>query len=128
MTKRKKFLFEQTSYYNPKHHGDLENYFEEYDGQRAFPLFKGEKHFNMLWKQGYILPGLTIIRVMWNVGRGDEHFEILDKKTLEGIDANYHAGHQGKHPISILNKCPPYEVHRPFTKRLREYQKSKGIN
>jgi hypothetical protein len=121
LNKKKIFLCEGTNWYNQEQHGDLEKYFEVYNGISAFPLFKGTKHFKMLWDQGYIEPGITTIRVMWNMGRDDEHFDIVDENTLEGIAAPAHSGRSGRHSINILDKCPSYEIHYPLTKRRREY-------
>ncbi|MEK6933594.1 MAG: hypothetical protein AABW75_01825 [Nanoarchaeota archaeon] len=82
----------------------------------------------MLWNQGYIEPNITTIRVMWNIGRGDEHFDIVNKNTLRGIAAPAHSGRPGDHSISLLDKVPSYEIHYPITKRLREIHASQKKN
>ncbi|HLC78692.1 MAG TPA: hypothetical protein VJH92_06210 [Candidatus Nanoarchaeia archaeon] len=99
--------------YNEKRDGSLEEYFEDHDGISAFPLFYGYGQFKMLWDRGYLMPSVSIIRVMWNVGRGDEHFGVVDENTLEGISAPMHSGRPGIHDVrKVLDdkKCPAWEA------------------
>ncbi len=107
--------------YNPKRDGSLEKYFETHDGLLAFSLFRGFDQFEMLRKEGWLGPRITIIRLMWNVGRGDEHFEVTDNFQLLGLEAQAHAGREGVHdPQKVLEEGPCFEVHNPLFPHLRQ--------
>ena len=107
--------------YSAKRDGPLEQYFETHDGSSACSLFQGYDQFEMLKKEGWLGPRLTIIRLMCNVGRGDEHFEITDDFQLLGLEANAHSGREGVHdPKKVLEEGPCFEVHRPLFLHLRK--------
>lgn len=107
----KKHPFESRGWYNPKIHGSLEKYLEEHNGRTVFPLFKGYKHFKMLWDRGYITPEITFIRIMYNVGRGDEYYLVIDEDTLEGVTAGFHSGKPGRHNIKqLLDNSPSWST------------------
>ncbi|PIN91971.1 hypothetical protein COU61_01700 [Candidatus Pacearchaeota archaeon CG10_big_fil_rev_8_21_14_0_10_35_13] len=101
--------------YNPKTNGPLERYLETHDGRTSFPLFKGWKHYEMLWDRGYLEPGMSVIRLMWNDGREDEHFLVMGVREIEGMsELQAHAGREGtQDPKRILSEknCPPWEAH-----------------
>jgi hypothetical protein len=62
----------------------------------------------MLWEQGYLLQNFSYIRLMWNIGRGDEHFLVLEEGLLQGLEAGIHSGREGIHkPEKILRKKNP---------------------
>jgi len=93
--------------------GTLEAYLGTHDGYSAFPLFRGYRHYKMLWRRGYLEPGLSVIRLMWNIGRDDEHFIVHGEYEIEGISATAHAGRPGKYdPRKLLSErnCPPWEA------------------
>ncbi len=98
--------------YNPKRDGPLDSYLEKHRGITSFPLFKGYKHYKMLWDKGYLEPGVSVVRIMWNVGRGDAHFGVLGQFELEGVENAHHGGEPGKHdPRKLLARnCPPWEA------------------
>ena len=101
------------AWYQPKIDGTLEEYLETHDGFSVFPLFKGYKYYKILWDKGYLEPQISVIRLMWNVGRDDEHFRVLGEYEIEGIIISAHAGRSGKHdPRKLLSKrdCPPWEA------------------
>lgn len=82
--------------YREETDGPLEKYFETHDGYSTFPLFRGPAIYEKIWNEGYILPGFTWLRLMWNIGRDDEHFFAHDDGKLEGIShARAHAGREG---------------------------------
>lgn len=94
--------------YNKKRDGPLEQYLETHDGISCFPLFHGYRMYQELWNKGYLLPNISVIRLMWNVGKGDEHFLVLEDKRLQGLEANMHSGRPGIHdPKKILKSRGP---------------------
>jgi hypothetical protein len=98
--------------YSPKRDGPLGKFLAEI-GHGTFPLFQGLKDFEMLQKEGWLAPRMSMIRLMWNVGRDDEHFEVTEDFKLEGIIANAHSGKPGIHePAKIFENAPPFEAHR----------------
>jgi hypothetical protein len=109
--------------YNPERDGTLAEYLETHDGHSCFPLFKGLGDFQLLKDEGWLEPRISIIRLMWNVGRGDEHFFVTDEFYLEGIENDHHGGRAGIHtPENIFKKAPPFEAHHlwgPAWKRGR---------
>lgn len=107
--------------YNPAHDGSLEEYFKTHDGSFAFPLFKGFDHFELLRKEGWLGPRMSIIRLMWNVGRGDEHFMVTDEFKLEGLVAEAHSGREGIHePAELFKGAPPFEAQHVLFPKYRE--------
>lgn len=102
--------------YNEERDGPIERYLETHNGISTFPLFTGYDSFKMLLDKGYIIPGRSIIRLMWNIGREDEHFFVLDEKTLEGIsNIPAHAGREGRFNVKKLlgsKDCPCWEAQR----------------
>ena len=62
-------------------------------------MFKGIEIYEKLWNEGYLIKEYSIIRLMWNVGRGDEHFLVLDKYELEGIQCPGHPGREEEFTI-----------------------------
>jgi hypothetical protein len=75
-------------------------------------LFKGHEYFQKLWEEGYLMPGASIIRVMYNTSRGDEHYLVLGEKELKGLQIPLHSGMPGTHhPKIILREdTPPWEA------------------
>ncbi len=106
--------FQPQCWYDPKKHGSLDDYLKiQLDSTGTFCLFKGVKQFNLLWDAGYIISNFTCIRLMYNLGRGDEHYCVIDKNTVSGVNAGFHAGKPGTHEIKdILAKdAPAFEAH-----------------
>ena len=97
--------------YNPQTHA-LEEYLRVYDGRSAFPLFKGYKHYKMIWDRGLFIPDFSIIRIMQDRGRGDEHYFVIGEFEIRGLEHSLHGGKPGKHdPRKVLGgKCPPWEA------------------
>jgi hypothetical protein len=99
--------------YNPERHGPLEEYFKKYDGWSACPLFSGVDLFYQLRDEAWLLPDFSVLRLMWNVGRGDEHFIVVEDYMLMGASANFHGGRPGIHdPKEIigLDDSPYWEI------------------
>ena len=89
--------------YNEERDGPLERYFETHDGFSTFPLFRGPSIYERIWNEGYIIPRFTWLRLMWNLGRDDEHFAILEDGGLEGIShAPAHAGRPGNYEYTDI--------------------------
>jgi hypothetical protein len=107
-----KFIFSTGGCYNPQRDGDLDKYLEVHNGRSCFPLFHGIKWFYTLRDNGLFLPDFSVVRLMWNMGRGDEHFCLTQDYKLEGMQANYHSGRPGIHePEAILtDENPPWEA------------------
>ena len=102
---------------------DIIKYLKIHDGFQVHPLFEGYEQFEFLKSQNLLVPRITTIRLMWNIGRGDEHFDITEDFKLEGILLNAHSGRPGIHdPKEILqikdnfrsgNKYVPFEISMP---------------
>jgi hypothetical protein len=121
-------FFEEHNYYTPSRDGTLEQYLESHDGTYAFPLFKGYEHYKLLWNDGWIQPEVTAIRLMWNVGRGDEYLGILDKDTCVGIQLPAHSGRPGNHSIKEIlsdSSTPCWEISTPRPKTYRDKELKK---
>ncbi|MDP4012970.1 MAG: hypothetical protein Q8R00_05205 [Candidatus Nanoarchaeia archaeon] len=115
-------VFMDSAHYQPKRDGTLAEYLKTHNGISCFPLFRGYSWYKELWKKEYLMPG-SIIRLMWNVGRGDEHFLVLEKDKLQGIgQGTGHGGREGiHHPKEILtNKGPQWEAHRLNFRKIKE--------
>jgi hypothetical protein len=97
--------------FNPQTH-TLEEYLRVHDGHMAFPLFKGYKHYQMIWERGLFVPEESIVRVMHSKGRGDEHYLVLGAFEVRGLEHEYHGGKKGRHDVrKILTRtCPPWEA------------------
>ena len=112
--------------YNEQRDGHLDEYLRTHDGSAAFPLFRGHEQFKMLWERGYLEPQVSIIRVMWNIMRDDEHYRVIDEKTLEGIFATAHGGLAGMHDAEKFlgdENCSAWEAQNlnPYpTPRVRD--------
>ena len=103
--------FTPDPWYNPERDGTLTDYFRVHDGITSTALFKGYDDFKLLWNEGYLVPNMSYIRLMWNVGREDEHFRLVSKSALEGIAAPAHAGRPGVFdPEKILSEGPAWEA------------------
>ncbi len=97
--------------YTPERDGTLAEYLTTHDGHSAFPLFKGLEQFELLRREEWFAPRMSIIRLMWNVGRDDEHFAVIEDFQLQGIGHGAHAGREGIHdPADVLQNAPPFEA------------------
>ena len=97
--------------YSPERDGPLEEYLElQFDGM-VCRLFKGMEHFQMLRDKGWLLPNVSTIRLMYNAGRGDEHYLVTVGFQLQGIVHAHHGGREGVlAPEDILADAPPFEA------------------
>ena len=115
MRKRIKPLFyDKTGIeYSPERDGDLKTYLESRDGRATTYVFKGFKHYRLLWDQGFLMPGISHIRLMWNFARDDEYFTVKGKHEIEGIsDLPAHAGRPGIYdPAKVLEEGLLFEAH-----------------
>jgi hypothetical protein len=111
MVMRKRFSI-WSGEYVPERDGELKTYLERQDGG-TFCLFKGYKQYKMLWDQGFLEPDITHIRLMWNIGRGDEFFGVRGLHEIEGYDnIPFHTARSGIHdPKKVLEEGPGFEVH-----------------
>ena len=121
--------------YTPEIHGKLEQYLKEHDGRICTPFFHGIEWFYKLRDKAYFIPGFSAIRLMWNIGREDEHFYIDKNYNLIGATSlPAHRGRPGKHaPEDIITEDGPgFEAlhiaktpkqHQDAQQALREYRK-----
>jgi hypothetical protein len=81
----------------------------------AAAFFQGFETYQELWNDGYLLPGFSHLRIMYNHARYDEHYWICEGGLLEGADLPAHAGKPGIHkPQDILiDGVPEFEIGRP---------------
>ncbi len=100
-------------WYTPERDGDLKTYLESRDGRTTTYVFKGFKQYKMLWDEGYLEPEISHIRLMWNVGRGDEFFGVKGLHEIEGYDnVPVHTARSGIHdPEKVLEEGPLFEAH-----------------
>jgi hypothetical protein len=91
--------------YNKERDGKLSEYLEDRcSGGGTFALFTGMNDFNMLKEYGLFKPEYTAIRVMWNVGIGDEFYKIVEvdgKIMLLGME---NGDHMSQIPVKGLFK------------------------
>ena len=103
-------------WYKENRDGKLEEYIAErvkHDTFGVFPLFKGYTWYEKLWDLGYLLPDRSYVRLMWNIGRGDEHFVVLSREEIKGLhDVPGHPGREGIHKVRkvLTNKSPVWEA------------------
>jgi hypothetical protein len=106
--------FTGKAWYHPERDGTLEDYLKIHNGLSSFPLFSGYSQYKMLWDQGYLEPNSSYIRLMWNLGRYDEHFLVIGEDAIQGIsDIPAHAGRPGVYdPRKLFSKknCPAWEA------------------
>ena|GEM_PF-2489682 len=97
--------------YSPERDGDLKTYLESRDGRATTYVFKGFKHYKMLWENGYFTPGSSYLRFMWNNVIDDEIFQVRGLYEIEGNDANF-LHKAGIHdPAEVLEEGILFEVH-----------------
>ena len=94
---------ENDATYNPRRDGSLDDFLSTHTGHRAFPSFKGYEPFKLLWDQGYLSPGLTTIRIIWNDERENEHYLVLEEFKLMELKSCTHYGIPGEYdPRKLL--------------------------
>jgi len=102
--------------YDPRYDGSVFYYCRRIIENNAFPLFSVEKHYQLLWNEGLLIPDFSVIRVMWNTGRDDEHFLVVNENTLQGIgnSSGRHSGRPGTHSIDQILHPPglTFEAHQ----------------
>ena len=99
--------------YNKDRDGKLKDYLSLHDGlSGSNPRFRGLHMFGVLYKEGWILPGRTYIRIMPEDARSDEHYLVSGKNELKGMtDMRYHEGREGEHtPQSLLDQSLTWEL------------------
>lgn len=114
-------------YYTPERDVSIAEFLSKFD-YGTFPLFKGYEQYKQLWNEGFLVPDYSVIRIMWNVGRGDEHYNVMNDGRLEGIDAPMHQGNPGVHDARDLlfrkvgrqKFIMPFEAHNLILEERRE--------
>jgi hypothetical protein len=115
--------FDFEPWYNPKMDGTLCEYLTLHNGTFSFPLFKGFEHYKMLRDGGFLIPDNSVVRLMWNVVRDDEHFQVIEEYKLRGVSyLPAHAGREGVFdPEELLEgDCPAWEILHPNRERVWE--------
>jgi hypothetical protein len=83
--------------------GDIKQHLKNmHESGAVAPTFKGYEPFKQLWDLGFVTPQITVIRLMFNLGRGDENYSIVDEENLEGVILNCHSGIPGVHNTKEL--------------------------
>ena len=116
-----KSVFDESGYYVPERDGNLDEYLEKHDGFSSVPLFRGIRIYEQLWKEGYLQSDYSYIRLMLNVGREDEHFQVIERGRLRGIELQAHSGRKGEFDATeiITQDGPCFEVGNIVTKKRR---------
>jgi hypothetical protein len=92
----------QATHYRGKVDGDIKKYLRRrHEDGAVCPSFVGYEPFEQLWALGVVTPGVTSIRLNFSC-RQDEHYDVIDRDTAEGVSLNAHSGHQGRHSIKAL--------------------------
>lgn len=101
------FAMTRPPYYVPELDGSLEEYLRERDGFSATPLFFGSDSYRLLWDEGWLIPEISVVRLMWNIGRDDEHFFVINRDTIQGTGGtSRHAGRPGVFRIEEIFDKP----------------------
>lgn len=95
---------ESSAHYIEKRDGSLKDYIRNCKRNCSNPLFKGHKAYHMLWDQGYLEPGVSRIRLMFNHARGDGLYDVVSRDEVEGIvrEEEMHSGKEGKYSVLEL--------------------------
>jgi len=120
-------LFTGARSYCPQKDGSLLDYLENCRSSGRDPLFHGIEPLREAFQSGLVRPGFTLIRLMWNFGRTDEHYVIRSRDHLEGILLAAHSGRPGIHPIEdiVNDDAPKWElIDWNPVHRVREIQAS----
>lgn len=136
MEKQSPFERFRSPWYQKERDGKLSDFLEERCfGGGTVALFKGIEGFNFLKENNLFKSGATSIRVMWNIGRGDEYYKVVENNgeiMLEGITSTgSHDGNPGLHkPEDILEKrkeggakkgeTMSFELHYPNLEAIEE--------
>ena len=98
-------------YYKPED-GTIEDWIEWSEDKNIPVVFKGYEALHQLWDKGYIFPGRTYLRINWSEC-SDNHYLILGRNVLEGIDVPVHGGIEGLHLAEkILSEAPNWDIYR----------------
>ena len=103
------FEYLKSPWYQKERDGKLSDFLEaRCFGGGTTALFKGMEGFDLLKEKNLLKSEMTLIRVMWNVGRGDEYYAVVESGgeiMLQGITTGSHDGIPGLHkPEDILEK------------------------
>jgi hypothetical protein len=85
--------------------GPIKDYIEKRRSSGAEPMFRGFRHYEMLWNKGLLMPECSTIRLVWGSG-GGQYFIVKGLHEIEGIDdAMAHQAKPGIHdPEKILEE------------------------
>ena len=86
-------------HYIEKRDGSFARYLDTCGNERRNGLFLGPQHYRDLWDAGLLTPEITSIRIMYNSHRQDEHYIVISRDVVEGVELQAHSGKQGQHPI-----------------------------
>lgn len=109
-------------HYSGKSDGNIKEYLKHIHEENIPATFIGYEPFKQLWDMEVVCPGITSIRLMHNLDRGDEHYMVMDETHLEGIDLQMHSGQQGFHDTKeILTKTDAkyWEINNLHPKAFR---------
>ena len=99
------------AFYVPERDGDILKYLSQQEADWYPRGFKTFEHFKMLtgaWVINIELPQLHNIRIMYNDGRCDECYTLIDLENCEWIDTK-HAGAPWTHKIEDLLNWNTFE-------------------
>ncbi len=100
-------------HYIEKRDGSFTTYLDTCTNESRYGLFLGPQHYRDLWDAGLLTPEITSIRIMGNSHRPDEHYIVISRDAVEGVELQAHSGKQGQHPIEnvIPDSGVMFEVH-----------------
>jgi hypothetical protein len=98
-------------YHSPEIDGPIEKFISLHEEEGTPPCFRGVYPYYELWDRGWVEPEITSIRLMMGDGRSDEHYLVLDKDQLEGIQLAFHSGRSNSYnPRNLLPTAPYWEI------------------
>lgn len=112
-----------TAHYSPERDGSLVQYLKPQLEGQCQRLFKGLEQLELLKNEGWLLPGTSYVRFMYNIGRGDAHYLITTDWKLEGMNGGMHSGDEGVFTMEqIFNEnTPPFEIGNIFGPAYERY-------
>ena len=106
-------------WYIAERHGDLAEYIRQRDLQRMPAIFRGLDAYQMLCTKGFVIPGMTNMRVMGEMVE-DQVYLVVDGYKLSGLGMGMFSGRPGIHePHEILSHDPMFELQDLKTDRMK---------
>ncbi len=97
-------------HYKPAHDGTLHEYITRCNQNRTPPTFKGVQFFPQLVELGYIVPDISVVRIVLSHAAFDQAYAVQENMKLAGLDLPLHSGISGEHTLDELLRRLPKDV------------------